>query len=212
MASTSPEHHDHGPDPIDPFHKSFSSAKDPFSLPDAAAAGDAEQIPFKVEDVGEIDPATLAQLMETFDVRRRVELIEKDGRFPFDAYTFLQRGVRHTVEMVHGEDALTLEEGEDPATRHVGGRQLAVGLRDLAERQWGLLARTVLSRWGITSTRDFGEMVFVLVEGGVLSRTESDRLEDFDEVYPFGDIGSTYRLAVDAASLQAGTPTAGCSG
>lgn len=218
MALPSPHPHDHESDPPKsrkPEPEPQTPATPPISSPEDLlgfinAGEDGEQIPFKVEGVGEIDPATLAQLMESFDLRRRVEVIEKDGRFPVDAYNFLQRGVRHTVEMVHGEDALTLEEGEDPATRHVGGRELAVGLRDLAEAQWGLLAQTVLRRWGITSTRDFGEMVFVLVDGGVLSRTDSDRVEDFDDVYPFGDIGADYRVAVDNETLQANAPTAGC--
>lgn len=211
MASPSPHSHDQDSDPPQP-HPPLPSPECLFNLTGAGAKdADPEQIPFKVEEVGEIDPAALAQLLETFDIRRRLDLIEQDGRFPVDAYNFLQRGVRHTVEMTHGRDALTLGEGEDPATRHVGGRQLAVGLRDLAVCQWGLLAQTVLRRWGITSTRDFGEMVFVLVDGGVLSRTESDRVEDFDEVYPFGDIGSDYRLAVDVMNLQASAPTAGCS-
>lgn len=205
MATPSPDPHDQDFDPVLP---SLPSPQDLFHLP---AGIDPEQIPFKVEEVGEIDSATLAGLLESFDTRRRLELIEKDGRFPLDAYNFLQRGVRHTVEMVHGPDALTLDDDEDPATRHVGGRQLAMGLRDLAVRQWGFLAQTVLRRWGITSTRNFGEMVFVLVEGGVLSRTEGDRVEDFDDVYPFGDIGSDYRVAVDAATLQASAPTAGCT-
>ena len=63
--------------------------------------------------------------------------------------------------------------------------------------------------WGIKSTRDFGEMVFVLVDGGVLSRTEADKVEDFDDVYPFCAIGSEYRLNVDSERLQASAPTAG---
>lgn len=210
MASPSPQPNDPEFDPQLP--------EDVFDLLGENAAPDSDPvsgdaIPFKFESVGEMDPAMLAQLAESFDRKRRLQVIEKDGRFPIEAYNFLQRGVRHTVELIHGEDALVLAEGEDPSSRHVNGRQLAVGLRDLALGQWGLLAGTVLRRWGVRSTRDFGEMVFVLVDGGVLSRTDSDRVEDFDDVYPFGDLEAEYRVDVDSVDLHANAPgieNAGC--
>jgi uncharacterized repeat protein (TIGR04138 family) len=69
--------------------------------------------------------------------------------------------------------------------RHVGGRQLCWGLRDLAMRQWGLMATCVLRHWGIRSTKDFGRMVFALVNSGMLQKQPHDRIEDFDAAYDF---------------------------
>ena len=59
--------------------------------------------------------------------------------------------------------------------RHVTGRELAEGCRDLALQRWGLLARSVLEYWGITCTRDLGEIVFALVELGVLAGSHRTR-------------------------------------
>jgi len=69
--------------------------------------------------------------------------------------------------------------------RHVGGKQLCWGLRDLALKQWGLMATSVLHHWGIRSTKDFGRMVFALVNSGMLQKQPHDSIADFDDVYDF---------------------------
>lgn len=70
-------------------------------------------------------------------------------------------------------------------SRHVGGASLCRALRDMAIEKWGYLASTVLRRWGIRSTRDFGEMVFALVQADLLQKRAEDRIEDFDDVFDF---------------------------
>jgi uncharacterized repeat protein (TIGR04138 family) len=101
------------------------------------------------------------------------------GPYPAEAYEFIQRGLSFTVQKFHGTMV-------DPdASRHVSGRQLCEGLREFALTQWGLLARTVLRRWGIQTTLDFGRMVFALIEAGQMQRTDNDTLEDFRNVYDF---------------------------
>src|SRR5690348_13708023 len=55
------------------------------------------------------------------------------------------------------------------ARRHVSGAELAWGCRDLAHERFGLLSRTVLDCWGITTTADFGRIVYTLVDIGLLS-------------------------------------------
>jgi uncharacterized repeat protein (TIGR04138 family) len=72
--------------------------------------------------------------------------------------------------------------------RHITGRELAEGCRDLALERWGLMARSVLEYWGIHSTRDLGEIVFALVECGVLVKREEDCIEDFHAVYDFEQV------------------------
>ncbi|HEY2589316.1 MAG TPA: Minf_1886 family protein [Tepidisphaeraceae bacterium] len=101
------------------------------------------------------------------------------GLYPAEAYEFVQRGLSHTVQKTHGTAA-------DPdASRHVSGQQLCEGLREFALTQWGMLARTVLRRWGIHSTLDFGRIVFILVDAGQMQKTEDDNLEDFRNVFDF---------------------------
>jgi uncharacterized repeat protein (TIGR04138 family) len=90
------------------------------------------------------------------------------------AYLFILSALQYTIDRI----------GEP---RHITGRELAEGSRDLAIERWGLMARSVLAFWGIRSTRDLGEIVFALVECGVLVKRDDDLLEDFDCVYSFDD-------------------------
>jgi len=69
--------------------------------------------------------------------------------------------------------------------RHVSGEELAGSARELALEQFGPLARTVLEHWGIHSTVDLGEIVFLLVESGVLVKDPGDSREDFHGLYSF---------------------------
>ena len=112
--------------------------------------------------------------------QKSLQQVARDfGPYPADAYEFVQRGLSHTVQKIHGTVV-------DPdASRHVSGQQLCEGLRELALSQWGLLARTVLRRWSITSTVDFGRIVFALIQVGQMQKTEDDSLEDFRGIYDF---------------------------
>ena len=118
------------------------------------------------------------------------EVINRDGRYPPEAYEFLHRGLEETTRTVYGEQS---EQGP----RHVTGQQLCEGLRRLALRQWGSLAQEVLTRWNIHSTRDFGEMVFLLVNADLMGKRDSDRVEDFDDVYGFDDAFGSYEIQLD---------------
>ena len=77
--------------------------------------------------------------------------------------------------------------GCDKLNRHISGSELCWGLRDYALRRWGLLARTVLTSWGIQSTGDFGRIVFGFIEAQLMQKRDDDRLEDFDEVFDFDE-------------------------
>jgi uncharacterized repeat protein (TIGR04138 family) len=44
------------------------------------------------------------------------------------------------------------------------------------------MARVVFHLWGINRTADFGEIIFNLIDAELLSKTESDRREDFHDV------------------------------
>ena len=113
--------------------------------------------------------------------KRSIEQIAREvGRYPPDAYYFVQEGLSHTVQRVHGDPA-AVPEGQ----RHVTGQQLSWGLAELALEKWGLLAPVVLQRWNITNTLDFGRIVFAMVEHSLMRKRPTDRLEDFLDVYDF---------------------------
>jgi uncharacterized repeat protein (TIGR04138 family) len=99
-------------------------------------------------------------------------LVAKDGRYPLAAYRFIYEGLDHTVKNIG-------------CKRHVTGRELAEGMRNLAIEQFGGLALMVFNGWNVRKTVDFGHMVFNLVEAGLMSRSDSDSIEDFINVYDF---------------------------
>lgn len=102
------------------------------------------------------------------------------SEYPIDAFAFVQEGLRHTVESLErNSDHL------DAPNRHVSGRELCIGLRDFALGQYGLLARTVLEQWGIERTDDFGEIVFAMVDAGLMRANDDDTTDDFSGVYQF---------------------------
>lgn len=100
------------------------------------------------------------------------EILEKEPKYKFEAYSFVMAGLHFTVSRL-------------PAPRHVTGRELCEGLRDYALEQFGPLARTVLEYWGIQGTIDFGKIVFLLIEAELLKKTEEDSVHDFENIYDF---------------------------
>lgn len=71
--------------------------------------------------------------------------------------------------------------------RHISGHELVEGVRQLALDRFGPLSRTVLEHWGIRSTSDVGEVVFLLIECGVLLKQDEDSPEDFKDLFDFED-------------------------
>jgi len=118
------------------------------------------------------------------------EVVDAIGVYPADAYLFVQQGLSYTVEKIHGEVT------EPNASHHISGKDLCLGLRDVALDRWGLLARIVLERWNITSTLDFGRIVFAMVEHQLMQKTDQDQLHDFRQVYDFHiELEKSYRIA-----------------
>jgi uncharacterized repeat protein (TIGR04138 family) len=68
---------------------------------------------------------------------------------------------------------------------HISGAELAESCRELALERFGLMAQLVLDYWGVRSTADFGDIVFTLVDLGLLMSLPSDTREDFIGVYDF---------------------------
>ena len=100
------------------------------------------------------------------------KLQEKNPRFHGKAYLFLLSSLHRVM-------------GDLKEPRHITGQELANGFRCLALDRFGPMARTVLQHWGIQTTQDLGEIVFALVECGVLIRQDEDNLEDFQDLFDF---------------------------
>ncbi|MFP4106051.1 MAG: Minf_1886 family protein [Phycisphaerae bacterium] len=118
----------------------------------------------------------------TDDVQKPMEqIIAEDGRYPIQAYGFLHEAMSRTVEQVHGEDAGGM------GARHVTGQDICRNIRDMALERWGMLARTVLRRWNVHGTIDFGNMVYLLIQHNHMKKTDEDSIEDFRNVYDLDD-------------------------
>ena len=100
-------------------------------------------------------------------------IMAKDARYHREAYHFVRDALDHTKKTV-GKKVL-----------HVTGQQLLTGVREFGLNQFGPMAMTVFEEWGIKSCKDFGEIVFNLVDNGVLAKTESDSRADFADGYGF---------------------------
>jgi uncharacterized repeat protein (TIGR04138 family) len=110
------------------------------------------------------------------------EVVRRDPRYAYEAYEFVFAALSHTQKMLGRQPRLELGAEAEPHN-HVSGRELLEGVRDLALREFGLMARTVFHLWGIDRTDDFGEIIFNLVESGLMSKTPEDNRADFHNVY-----------------------------
>jgi len=81
--------------------------------------------------------------------------------------------------------ALEFSQARLPERRHITGRELAAACRDLALERYGVMSRMVLEHWGVRSTNDIGDVVFTLVELGLLISQPNDRREEFHDVFDF---------------------------
>jgi len=112
--------------------------------------------------------------------------LRRDRRYHRDAYFFVFEALRFAQERL-GIGGMAAP-GQDPdEERHVTGQQLCQSIRQYAVQQYGMLARNVLSEWGVHSTGDFGEIVFNLIDIGQMKKTDSDRREDFENVFDFDE-------------------------
>jgi uncharacterized repeat protein (TIGR04138 family) len=122
-------------------------------------------------------------MMPDLDFAEIVDLIRKeDTRYDKQAYFFVRQGLDSTVKNLKRNDPTRVQRSP-----HVSGRELLDGLRLHALDQFGPLTKTVLESWGVRRCADFGEIVFNLIEYSVFSKTESDRREDFADLYDFDE-------------------------
>ncbi|NBS14339.1 MAG: hypothetical protein EBT57_05975 [Verrucomicrobia bacterium] len=107
-----------------------------------------------------------------------------DSRFLPAAYHFIRQSLDHSIARLgrHGPE-------KKPA--HVSGKELLEGFRDLALKEFGPMAKTVLGEWGIFRCAHVGEIVFQLVQYGILGKSETDKPDDFQEIWTFSEAFET---------------------
>ncbi len=115
------------------------------------------------------------------------EVVRRDPRYAYEAYEFVYSALRHAQRMLGREPPAATEQSHE-GDYHVTGKQLLEGVRDLALREFGLMARTVFRAWGINNTADVGEIVFNLVAANLMSKTDEDNRDDFRDVYDLDQV------------------------
>ena len=109
------------------------------------------------------------------------EIRQVDSRYDRDAYLFVREGLDFTLKLMKKNTQT------NPVHRHVSGQELLNGLRQYALDQYGPMAKTVLDYWGIHRCEDFGELVFNMVDKGILGKTDQDNREDFRNGFDFDE-------------------------
>ena len=101
------------------------------------------------------------------------QITREDGRYSLGAVRFVYEGLGYTIQ------------NTSAAPRHINGQTLCEGLKKLALEKWGRLAMLVFNSWGVKTTRDFGEIVYLLIKQKWMTAQPTDSIDDFNDVYDF---------------------------
>lgn len=119
-------------------------------------------------------------------------ILKKDSRYRIPAYIFVLEALDYTRKKFNAE-------------KHVTGKQLLEGIKELAIKRFGPMAKMVFEYWGVTKTIDFGNIVFNMLDANILSKTEEDKLQDFDEVYDFEEVFvKNYQIEFNGMNINFG--------
>ncbi|HXB60457.1 MAG TPA: Minf_1886 family protein [Candidatus Acidoferrales bacterium] len=106
-------------------------------------------------------------------------ILAKDSRYSRDAYGFIREALDFTQKQIG--------RGQQGTIRHISGQELLDGIRRYALQQFGPMTVTVFEDWGVKRCADFGEIVFNMVDSGLLAKTDKDSREDFHSGYDFAE-------------------------
>ena len=97
------------------------------------------------------------------------DIVGRDSRYDARAYALLMDCVNYLVK----------------ENRHASGEDILDEFRERALDQYGPLAYTVLTEWGLSSTEDVGEMMFNLVDARRIGKDDNDSADSFAGGYDF---------------------------
>ncbi len=103
------------------------------------------------------------------------QAVDKDPRYHPHAYEFVRDALHVAVK--HFRD------GEE--NQHVTGQEVLEGVRQHAIEEYGPMAHTILTEWGIHCGEDVGNIVYNLIETSYFGKNEGDSIEDFAGGFEF---------------------------
>lgn len=112
---------------------------------------------------------------------KMARVLERDPRYPIQAYQWLHLILDRTQSAKYA--------GAMPDdSAHVSGEELLEMFKAVSLEEFGPMASTVLREWGITRTEDFGNLVFNMIRGGLLSASEEDSPADYADGFDFATV------------------------
>lgn len=109
------------------------------------------------------------------------QIISRHPRYKVDAYEFMMQALWFTQEKLKRNG-------------HVSAKELAYGAKEYGLDLYGPMTRAVFEHWGIRTTGDFGEIVFDMIDSGIMSKSDNDTKEDFRGVYDFDQAFDIFNL------------------
>ncbi|MGQ9707820.1 MAG: Minf_1886 family protein [bacterium] len=103
------------------------------------------------------------------------ELLANDSRYPLDAYLLVNDGLQYAHKVTGRKSPIAAQE-------------LLDAIRELMIQRYGLMAKAVLSSWGINSTDDIGQVVLNLVNAGLMLQEDTESVDKFHAVYDFEQV------------------------
>ncbi len=104
----------------------------------------------------------------------------------YDAQNFASSPFAEEEEEDSGADAQD-EDAENEDSEGVTAEQICVVAVEYATRAYGLMARTILSRLGLRTTGDLGDVVYKMIDAGLICPSEGESRADFDDVFDLGE-------------------------
>ena len=132
------------------------------------------------------------------------ELLASDKRFTEETYRFMLEALPYAVFLSMATESGTEQDEEEEGAeflapsaadveadsdsdQHVTGQDLCYAAAEYAVREYGFLAKDVLAQLGIRKTSDFGDVVYNMLRYGLMSKSDNDCREDFDDVFDLGE-------------------------
>jgi len=119
----------------------------------------------------------------------RIGKVAQQVNCPPDAILFVLRGLPQTRALAY-------------EVLHVDAAELCWRLHDQAVARFGENARDQLKAWGIESTADFGRIVFGLIDEGLAMQNDTDKLDDFEDIFDFERAFEDFRYPPPSGFLQ----------
>jgi len=106
-------------------------------------------------------------------------ILKDDTRYQMGAYVFVRMALDFSVKKMAEKKALPL------GAKHVSTAELLEGIKLFALETFGPMAAVLFEEWGVKTCEDFGNIVFNMIKVGELSKSENDKIEDFQNGYDF---------------------------